>query len=1045
MFEFAVKRPVSVSIIMLMMVGLGLYFGSKLKLEFFPTLDIPVVTVITVYQGAGPEEIEEQVTKKIEDQVGTVAQLKKLRSTSQDNVSIVIAEFYYGTNMIQALADVRDKVELAKMALPDEVRQPIVNKVDPASSPIMTVTLSGEMDLRTLRTLGDDDIKKELEKLPGVASVTVSGGFEREISVLVDPGKLKQFNIAPSKVITAIQLENINVPAGNILTTDQQIQVRTVGQFNNVDELKEVYVDDAGSRRIYIKDIAEVRDTNKEQTSISRINGIPCVALQIRRNTDSNVVEVCDGVRAAVDRINKVLPMGAKLAVVSDDSDMVKKSVHAMQETAVEATLLAVFVIFMFLSSFRSTIIVSLSIPISIFSTFIMMNFCNLSLNIITLSAFTLAIGRVVDDSIVVLENIFRFIEMGHDPVYSAINGTKEVGLAVLASTFTTMSVFLPLLIVKGIAGQIFTPLALTFMTALLVSLIVAVLLIPMLCSRVLKPEEHNKPKKGFKVLTAKWQEGFGYIERLYERALGWSINHKFIVLASAFAIFVVSIMALGKIPVAFQPKIDHGYVSCSIESAVGTSLQKTDSYVKEIERIANSEFEKEIEFNVGQVGTSSSAVAFGSGSEDSMVGGVSLFLINKKERKRNAMQLQDILREKLSGIPGIIAKTTISSRQGSGAADVEMVLKGDDLDELATLGEKYKDMIGKQIPGAAELDLSWKKGKPEYRIKVDRVKSAQYGVNLYDVGSSIGTFVRGYQVADINKYKEGGRDYDITVQIDRVNRDTLAKLEQLPIRISDNLTVPLANIATIEQTDAPSKILRESRARCVSVQGTAAEGYQNNQVVQGIVKLMAENPLPEGYTWSIGGEEESRSESFGDLFSSLILAVFLVYAILAIQFESFIHPLTIMMAVPLEIIGVVVALVVTGEPVSMVIILALIMLTGIVVSNSILLINYILVLRHEHNLPRTEAILKAGPVRLRPILMTSIATCIAMLPLAMAIREGGEFFAPLGKVVIGGLISSTFFTLLVVPCFYVVMDNIGRRLGLVEKEEAKPQQAQGA
>ena len=1037
MFEFAVKRSVSVSIIMIALVGLGLYFGSKLKLEFFPTLDIPVVTIITIYQGAGPEEIEEQVTKKIEDQVGTVAQLKKMRSTSQDNISIVVAEFYYGTDMLQAVADIRDKVELAKMYLPDQITPPIINKVDPASFPIMTVAFSGEMDLRSMRTLADDDIKKAFEKLPGVASVTVSGGYEREISVVADPGKLKQFNLAPDKIINAIQLENINIPAGTIITEAQQIQVRTVGQFEHVEEIKNVYVATVDGRRLYVKDLAEVRDTNKEQSSISRLNGVPCVAIQIRRNTDSNIPEVCDGVRAAVTEINKTLPAGTYLSIVSDDSDMVKKSVHAMQETAVEATILAVFVIFMFLSSFRSTIIVSLSIPISIFATFIVMFFDHLSMNVITLSAFTLAIGRVVDDSIVVLENIFRFIEDGMEPFEASIKATKEVGLAVLAATLTTMSVFLPLLIVQGLAGQIFRPLAITFMTALGVSLLVAVFLIPMLCARVLKLEDPNKKKRGLKVITEKWQEGFKFVEKFYEAALSWSLKHRFIVLAISFIIFILSMMSLGKIPVAFQPKIDNGYVSASMESPVGTSLQKTDSYVKHIETISKEEFNEETKFVFGQVGSASGSVSIGSGSEDSMIGGVSIYLKDKKERKRNAMTMQDIFRERLSEIPGIISKTSISSRQGSGAADVELIIRGDDLDELAAIGEKYRDMIKDKVPGAAELDLNWKKGKPEYRIIVDKEKAGQYGVNLSQIGNSIGVMVRGYQVADTNKYKEGGRDFDITIQVDRINRNTYDKLAQLPIRISDNLSVPLFSIAKIETNDAPSKIIRNERARSISIQGSAAQGFQNNQIVQGVVNLMKDSPLPEGYTWSIGGEEENRSESFGDLLTSLVLAMFLVYAILAIQFESFVHPLTIMMAVPLEIIGVTAALIITGEPVSMVIILALIMLTGIVVSNSILLINYIIVLRTEQKIPRTEAILKAGPVRLRPILMTTIATCIAMLPLALSLREGGEFFAPLGKVVIGGLISSTLFTLLVVPCFYVVMDNIGIKLGLTKKEDA--------
>lgn len=1032
MFEFAVRRPVAVSVIMLALVGLGLYFGSNLKLELTPTLDIPVAAIVTTYIGAGPSEVEEQLSKKIEDQVGSVENLKKVTSTSQDNVSIVIAEFHYGTDMIQALSDVRDKVEIAKRNLPDEADNPTIYKIDPDSRPIITLAMTGTVDLRTLRDMADDDIKKTFEKVPGVASVTVSGGYEREIAVLVDPGKLESLQIAPSKVISAIQLDNINVPAGNVYTKDQQIQVRTVGQFTDVEELYNIFVDEYGGKKIYIKDIAKVSDTNKEQTSITRVNGTPCVTIEIVRNNDANIDQVCDSVKKTTAALNKTLPEGCEILVVKDDSDMIKKSLHAMIETAIEAMLLAVLVIFLFLSNFRSTIIVSLSIPISVLATFTAMHFGNFSLNIITMSAFTLAIGRVIDDSIVVLENIFRFMENGHDPVSASIHATQEVGLAIVASTLTTMSVFLPLLLLEGIVGQFFIPMAVTFMTALLLSLIVAVLLVPMLCSRILKLDSLNAPKKGIKIISAKFNEVFQKIEKLYERTLNWSIRHRAVTLMIAAGLFIVSLIIFTSTSVAFQPQMDMGVLSVTTESPVGSSLQKTDEYIKQIEQIVNEEFQAETEYLTAVAGSSSG----GGEANDSVAGSITLKFVDKKDRKRTAMDMRAILRDKLKEIPGLIYTTNIS-QGGRQTSDIEIIFKGDDLDELARLGEKYRIEFAENVPGSAELDLGWKKGKPEYRIEVDRIKAGEYGLNLYTIGSMVSTFVMGTQVADVNKYKEDERDYDITVQLDRTNRDTKEKIEQIPIRVSDDLTVPLSALAKVEPNESPSKITRDSRERSLSITGTAEVGYENNDVLRGMIEYIKQNPLPEGYSWSIGGEEEDRTEAFADLIASLILAIFIVYVILAIQFESFIHPFTIMMAVPLELIGVSISLMITGEPVSMVVMLGIILLTGIVVSNSILLINYIIVLR-ERGIERTKAILTAGPVRLRPILMTATATCIAMIPLALGSREGAEFFAPLGKVVIGGLISSTFLTLLVVPCVYSVMDDISQFLHLSSNKTEK-------
>lgn len=1037
MFEFAVKRPVAVTVIILALLGLGLYFGQSVNVEFFPKLDIPIVSITTLYPGAGPEEVEEQISKPMEESLGTVGNLKKISSTSRDSVSLVILEFEYGTNMVETVADVREKIDEVKMRLPKDARPPVVVKADPSASPIMRLTLSGEMDLRTLRAIADDDLKKELEKIRGVAFVNVSGGFEREILVAVDGKKLEKYNLTPGGIVNTLQMENINIPGGRITTEDLEFQVRTVGQFKTVDEINDIYIGKAGDRKLYLKDVATVKDTHKEQRSISKVDGEPCVTLSIRRNTDANVVRLCSRITEAMPDMRKLTPKGAKLDIIYDESDFIKKSIRAMKETAVEGAILAILVIFIFLGSLRSTLVVSLSIPTSIVATFILLYFDKISINLVTLAAFILAIGRVVDDSIVVLENIFRYVEEGHNPFEAAILGAKEVGLAVLASTFTTMSVFFPLLIVKGIVGQFFNPMAKTYMTALFLSLIVAVLLIPMLAARVIKSNNRNEAKGLLVNLFKRWIRIWEGVENLYRSLLVWSLGHRVPVVAIAAGLFLMSLVIFGKVPKEMAPEMDSGRSAVTVDAPVGSSVYRTQRLVEELEFFITKEV-PEREHIIIDAGTSPSGqeamTTSGSGNEEPQKGGVSLYLVEKKKRRRTVFDIEDVLRQQFSKISGAAFRVE-QSMSMTGEAALQVIIKGDDLATLSRLGEKYKKIV-ERIPGAADIDLNWRSGNPEYRISIDRVRAAQLGLNLAQIASSISTFVKGEQVSDVSRFKEKGKEYDITVQLPQEQRDSLRDIRDVPIYVDKDTKTTLWQVATISIEGAPSQVSRQDRSRCVIVQGNTS-GRPVQFVLEDIKKAMEGNPLPTGYTWEIGGAEKRRAEAFETLFTSLFLAIFLVYAILAIQFESFVHPITIMLAIPLELVGVSVALLVTGEPVGMTILLGLIMLTGIVVSNSILLVNYIIVLRAS-GMKRADAILRAGPVRLRPIVMTASATIIAMIPLALGLREGGEFFAPLAKVVIGGLITSTAFTLLVVPVSYTIIDDIGKFFGLAKKDEAE-------
>jgi HAE1 family hydrophobic/amphiphilic exporter-1 len=1030
-FEFSVKRPITILVVTLGLIFLGLSLSKKLNVDLFPELNIPVVTISTAYPGVGPEEIEDQVSKPIEEAVGTVGNLKQISSISIENLSIVALEFYYGTNMVEAVSNVREKLDAARNNLPSDTKPPVVVKADLTSTPIMRLVLSGQTDLRTLRSIADQDIKKDLERAQGVASVTLTGGLERNILVEVDREKLEKYNLPVQRLVTALQAENINLPGGKISAPQLEFQLRSIGEFKNTDDILSILVGSAGKNPVYLKDVAVVRDSFKEQKSMSRLNGEPCVTLDIRRNTDANVVKVAEAVKKMLPEINGYLPRGITLNTVYDQSEYIKQAIDNMKEEAIEGALLAIAIIFLFLASGRSTLIIGISIPTSIIITFMLMYFKHLSLNVITLAGFTLGIGRIVDDSIVVLENIHRHMEMGKPRMQAAIEGAQEVGLAVVASTFTTISVFLPLFLVKGFVGQIFTPLSWTFAFALLCSLGVAVTVIPTLSARLISIGSQKMHKGSFLTgILNSWERTWNKIDAGYRILLSWALAHRRIVIFTAMGIFVASLILMNLlVPVEMAPKMDHGRIGISVETPIGSSLQRTDGIVRKLEEIALKNI-PEMRDVVAETGKPpSGTMSFTATQEQSRMGGVTLYLVPSKKRKRSVFTIQDFIHPELKKIPGAVIRIA-EEESLSGKTPIEVLIKGNDIETLSSLALKVKSMVEK-VPGIRDVDLNWRAGSPEYRIVIDRVKAAQMGLNLSTVALTLRTMVNG---EDSTKFKEAGKEFDITVRLPENQRSSLQDIRKIPIFTPSGARVPLSEISDIKLEGGPTQISRQDRSRYVSVQASFS-GRSLGDCILDIVKNMKEIMLPAGYAWEIGGEEKERQEAFGDLWGALSLGFVLVYVILASQFESLIHPFTIMMAVPLEMIGVSLALILFRESLGITVILGLIMLTGIVISNSILLVNYIIVLRGR-GLSRREAILTAGPVRLRPILMTASATVLAMIPMAMGVREGSEMFAPLAKAVIGGLITSTALTLLVVPVVYTLMDDIGKRLGIIRDQE---------
>ncbi|MDQ7823690.1 MAG: efflux RND transporter permease subunit [Candidatus Eremiobacteraeota bacterium] len=1045
--EFSVRRPVAITMFFLIVMLLGVMAFTKLKIDYFPDMTFPLIAVFTAYPGAGPVEVENEITRKIEEGVSTVRHLKHVRSTSKENLSVVMVEFEWGVNMDYAAQEVRDKIDPVIEDLPDDAKRPTLLKFDPnVVLPFLMITVEGPQNMRDLKYLTDTIVKKQLEKINGVGAVSSMGGLTREILVEVDENKLRSYHIPVQEVSRALKAENIRLTGGRLDEGESELQIRTQGEFRNPEEIENIAVAIRNGQAIRMRDVARVLDTTKDARNRIRMDGKEIVACQMTKQSVANTVEVAERVRKAIPEIEKMLPAGTKLEIAFDQSRFIRYAIDNTQAVAVEGGLLAVLIIFLFLSSGRSTIIIAISIPISIIATFVLMHFKGMTINVITLGGLTLGIGRIVDDSIVVLENIHRHIERGLPPMKAAIEGAREVGLAVMASTFTTIAVFVPILYAGGLAQQLFSPMAMSISFALFASLAVALTLIPMMSSRLMKhglietnltmmpslselenaEAKQQETTKGFTRIIDLWQGLFRRIEALYRRMLYWCLSHRPAVLALAAISLIAGFILQSMVGIEFVKNEDQSQVIIMTECPPGTALHVMDRKMKRIYDEARTYPEARRVMGL----SGEDEVALGKMmSKGSRTGTLFMILKPPGERKKSQAELEDQMRKLLATIPGLKAKVMqISTAQQGGGADLELKIFGNDLETLSRLAEELKAKFGK-VPGVTQADLSWEAGNPEYQIMLDREKAGAYGIPVAQVASTVRTLVKG---EDVTKYREKGEEFDITVRARKSDRRWVESVEETELLSPTGAIVPLKEIASVVKSRGPSELTREDRQRNISV--TAGKTSRPlGDITRDLKKILSGTIFPPGYTWKFGGQEEQLQEAFLSLAMALIAGILLIYFILAAQFESLVHPFTIMLAIPLEVVGVFLALFITREPFSVSAFLGVLMLTGIVVSNSILLVNYINILR-ERGIARRQAILEAGPVRLRPILMTAIATVFAMIPMAMAIREGSETFRPLAIAVIGGLLASTFLTLLVVPVAYSLVDDIGIKLGLIKK-----------
>lgn len=1012
--KVSIQRPVTTIMIMLIAILLGAISITRLSVDLFPNMSLPYAVVLTSYEGAGPREIETLLTRPLEGQLGTVSNLKNISSSSSNGSSMVMLEFNDGTDMNFATLDIREKIDMIKGFLPDDVGEPMVIKIDPNMMASMEIGISGSYDLTELKQIAEDKVINRIERIAGVASVSINGGKEKEIQITLNSSKIKGYNITPSTLASILRAENINLPGGDIKHGNKTLTLRSIGEFHSIEEIRNLPITLPGTT-IYLRDIATVEESFKEMKNFSYINGNPSINLTIQKQSTANTVAVAKAVHKTLDDLRKDLK-GLEITIITDNARFIQSAIGNVASTAIIGGILAILILFIFLRNIRSTLIISISIPVSVISVFSLMYFGGLTLNMVSLGGLSLGIGMLVDNSIVVLENIYRYRQNGFSRKEAADQGASEVGMAVVASTLTTIAVFLPVVFVEGYAADIFKDMALTVTFSLVASLIVALTIVPMLSSKLLKVEKSEKNTIISKI-TNSFEKGLDSIDSKYRKVLNWCIHHRKTTAGITLVIFLGTLALVPLVGMEMMPSTDEGEFSVAINLPKGTVLEDTFEVVEKVEKIIKDIPEaQQIFYSVGGSGGLLGNLSSANGAN------FSVYVGKVDERKRGIDEIVDGIRENLANISGSeisVAVTSSSMRGMSSGKPVTIQISGDDLSVLTNIANDFvKDL--ETLPGLIDVASSLEEGVPEAQLIVDRNKASRYGLNMVTIANALQSAVDG-SVA--TQYKIDGTEIDVRIQYNKSEINYLPDLNNITVNTSSGGNVTLEEIATIQREEGPVSISRSNQKRTVTVDADLVDidvGSAKKIIDQ---KMLSYN-MPDGYSYEFTGETEEMMASFESLGLALILAIILVYMVLASQFESLIHPFTIMFSVPLALTGAMFALFITNKNLSMPAFIGLIMLAGIVVNNAIVLVDYIITLRGRGQ-ERTEAILNAGPTRLRPILMTTSTTVLAMLPMALGLGEGSELMAPLAISVIGGLLLSTVLTLVIIPVNYSIFDDI--------------------
>ena len=1029
----SLQNPVFATMVMLALVVLGLFSLQRLQVDQFPNIDFPVVVVIADYPGASPEIVETEVSKKIEEGVNSIAGINALTSRSYEGQSVVVIEFGLHIDGRKAAEDVREKVAAVKPLLRAEVKEPRVLRFDPSAKSIWSVAVlpdaktqgSKALSAVELTNWADQTLKRRLENVRGVGSVTVVGGTKREINIYLNPQALESFGITPDQVVLAVRNENQDVPVGNIRSLEQERVIQIDARMQRPEDFEKIIVARKNGTPVRVGQLARVSDGAQEVDTLALYNGQRTLLLTVQKSQDENTIAVVDGLVKTLADIQKQLPPGVRLEAIADGSRQIRVSVDNVRRTLIEGAVLTVLIVFLFLNSWRSTVITGLTLPIALIGTFLFMNLFGFTINMITLMALSLCVGLLIDDAIVVRENIVRHVQMGKSAYQASLDGTQEIGLAVLATTLSIVAVFLPIGFMGGIIGKFFHEFGITIVAAVLISMFVSFTLDPMLSSIWHDPSILRQAQDGRKTVydktigrvTGGFDRATDWLIEGYQTILTWALVHKIKTVLLAVAIFVGSIFMVPLLGTEFVPKSDFSETTLSFYTPVGSSLEVTEAKARQVESIIR-EF-PETRYTLTTINTGN--------AQGKIYASIYIRLVDRKERALSVDQMSVVLRKRMAEVPGITVTHVGLLDSVGGQKQVLFSIQGPSTAELERLTQLAMEKV-RTIPGLVDLDSSVKPNKPTLDVEVRRDVASDVGLGVAQIGSALRTLVAGQTVG--NWRAPDDQTYDVNVRLAPQARNAPQDLERLPFTVGSNADgspriVRLNQIANVVESTGPNQINRRDLTREVSISANVS-GRSAGEVSADIAKAMDSIALPPGYSYKFSGSTKDMAEAFGYAISALVLAILFIYMILASQFKSFLQPLALMTALPLTLIGVVLALMMFNSTLSMFSVIGVVMLMGLVTKNAILLVDFA-IRAQEDGTPRNEALLLAAKVRLRPILMTTLAMIFGMVPLAFALTEGSEMRAPMGQAVIGGVITSSLLTLVVVPVVYCYMDDLAQ------------------
>ncbi len=1022
--SFSVRRPITVYMFTSVLVLLGAISFMRLPVDLMPEIQNPTLTVRTTYPGVAPEEVENLVTRPLEASLSSAPGIFRISSNSSEGSSNIRVSFDWSVNIDEAANEVRTRVDRMRGALPDDVEPPTIFKFDTTQFPIMFLAVSGDKDPRDLRTLLEKDIQPRLERLPGVAAVDIRGGMRRQIHVKPSIEKLRSYNLSVGQITNILRQENQNRPVGPMDEGKFEVLVRSQGEFDNVEEVRNVVVAARGGVPIYLKDVAEVQDAHEEIRQLVRIDDKPGIRFSIRKQSGANTVTVAERVRDEIERLQKSFP-GVTIRAMMDSSIFITRAIDNLRESAISGGILAILALLLFLRNIRSTLIVAASIPITVIGTFLLMYASGFTLNTMSFGALALGVGMIVDNAIVIIENVFRHREGGMTHAEAAVFGTSEVTSALIASTLTSVAVFLPLVFLGGMSGIMFKQLAYIVGFSQIFALIIGLTLVPVLCSKYLRvrpPDAKRNPLMA-KIIRFSGNALDGLDDR-YQRSIRWSLNHRKTVLISAVLLFAGSMCLVPFIGVEMMPEADENELRVNIELPAGTKIEITSDLAARIESIIKREV-PEMERILVEVGGG----GFMSGSS-THTAEFTVQLKSKSDRKRSSQEMVNALRPKLNLQPGMMVRVRASSnnsmmrRMGPGSNVGERVsveIRGHDMQVASDIAKRIKDVV-ESVNGITDAQISRREGMPEMLVTVDRSKAASLGINASDIATTLETVVGGNRAS---QFREEGQEYDILVRMSEEQRGSLGNLQNVTVLTPTGQAVPIGDLVKMQRREGPVSIERQDQERLVQV----TAGYANRDlgsIMRDIDRQLSGMNMPTGFSLNYGGEYEEQQKSFRELLFSLILAIVLVYMVMASEFESLRDPLIILFSIPLAAIGVCLALFLTETTFNMQAFIGVILLAGIAVNNAIVLIDYTILLRERDKLLLKHAVELAGRRRLRPILMTTLCTILGLVPMSLGFGEGAEVQAPMARVVIGGMLTSTLITLFFIPTIYTMIEERG-------------------